>query len=469
MWNILICFFFITSCNLDNHLNTVKEKVTNSENKKVYIIGSGFNLNNEGTINLKLFKECLQFDPIYLKLSTQNNLISFDLDKNCNQLEINLSSLIGHNDQHILYKGDTLHIKLQKDGVMVYQSNKQYWESNFYYEVNKNEIGSNLFYTKYLYKNKGRKPTRTELLKQVESENNLLDSLYKSQLITKTSFFELKDQVALNTLCNLIRMGDNVGYEKMNESRLELVKKDDEIIKGSLAKTWILKELLSYRLNLPVEEWDKRLDLTVFDTINKYYSGIFRDFLKIHILVNLYPEKINDPERSIILGQLNSIEYKKYLKESFNNDDRKASLGHTQVLNQKAEVYSIDSILKFNGITFIDFWASWCAPCRAEMPFSKKLQKNFVGQPIQFVYISIDEKLAAWQKANQMEGLSEYQKSYLLAHPADAEIVKKLNITTIPRYIIMGPDGKIHNRNAPHPSDPSLKVLLDKYIALLNQ
>jgi thiol-disulfide isomerase/thioredoxin len=468
MLKLIFSILLFTSCNTDLKFKPIENENLKTSNRKksVFIIGSGFDLNNEGTINLRIFTDCFLLDPTYIKLSEKKKSFRVDLEENCNQVEVALSSLIGHNDRHILKDGDTLQISLQKDGIIVRQSNKLYWESNFFYEVNKSEIGSNLFYTKFIFQNKGKKPKSTDLTKQTAKEHQLIDSLLNSNLITIESSIDLKRQVDLNMLLGIMRMQDFEEYEKMNSIKEELKKRDTEVIKSSLCKNWILKELLSYRMNLQEEDWDKGLDISVVDTINKYYNGIFYDFLKTHVVVNLYTEKLNQERINSIIININSDEYKNYLKEWNINDTRRHSFGSSDLMNSKGDVVRMTDILDINGITFIDFWASWCAPCREEMPYSKVLQKNFSGQPIRFVYISIDEKLHAWQKANESEGLSGYSHSYLLAHPKEAEIIKQLNITTIPRYIILNAEGKIINKNAPAPSDSTLIALLERYIEL---
>ena len=40
----------------------------------------------------------------------------------------------------------------------------------------------------------------------------------------------------------------------------------------------------------------------------------------------------------------------------------------------------------------VDFWATWCAPCRAEIPFLKQVEEKFHGKNIEFVSISVDTK-----------------------------------------------------------------------------
>lgn len=54
----------------------------------------------------------------------------------------------------------------------------------------------------------------------------------------------------------------------------------------------------------------------------------------------------------------------------------------------------------------IDFWASWCKPCRKEIPNLKKLYELYAAKGFQIISISIDKKEKEWQKALDEEQLS---------------------------------------------------------------
>jgi thiol-disulfide isomerase/thioredoxin len=148
-------------------------------------------------------------------------------------------------------------------------------------------------------------------------------------------------------------------------------------------------------------------------------------------------------------------EYKKYIEKSFTAPSN--TLKNNNVLNLKNESNSLKELCT-NKITYIDFWASWCAPCRTEMPDSKKLQKDYANKGINFIYISTDENPAAWERASKKIELSE-SESYLL--PKNSSLTKQFKITSIPRYMIISKDGKVINADAPRPSDPKIRKIFD--------
>lgn len=114
-------------------------------------------------------------------------------------------------------------------------------------------------------------------------------------------------------------------------------------------------------------------------------------------------------------------------------------------------------------LTYVDFWASWCAPCRAEMPHSKELQARYGPKGVQFVYISLDKNPAAWDRAVQTLGLAHLQ-SYLLVNNYQSSLARQLSLTSIPRYVLLGKDGQVLSANAPRPSTAALQRLLTIYL-----
>lgn len=117
------------------------------------------------------------------------------------------------------------------------------------------------------------------------------------------------------------------------------------------------------------------------------------------------------------------------------------------------------SLDDFKGkYVYIDVWATWCVPCRKEIPALKKLEKAFHGKNIEFVSVSIDSDKELWQKTVEEEQLGGVQ---LIADNAgQSQFLKDYDITSIPRFILIGPDGEIIDAAAPKPSEPATEALL---------
>lgn len=111
-------------------------------------------------------------------------------------------------------------------------------------------------------------------------------------------------------------------------------------------------------------------------------------------------------------------------------------------------------------IVYIDMWATWCAPCVAEIPASKKLQEEFLNnENIQFLNVSVDNKKANWEKF-----LNEEKTWNGLHIIIDSDKIQSLystyKIFGVPAYILIDKSGNIVTMKAPRPSDEKIKIEL---------
>lgn len=115
-------------------------------------------------------------------------------------------------------------------------------------------------------------------------------------------------------------------------------------------------------------------------------------------------------------------------------------------------------------LVYVDVWATWCGPCRAEIPHLKKLEADYHGKDIAFVSISVDalKDHDKWQKFVTDKELGGIQ---LFADNSwQSEFVTGYQITGIPRFILIGKQGEIINADAPRPSSADIHSLLDKHL-----
>lgn len=113
---------------------------------------------------------------------------------------------------------------------------------------------------------------------------------------------------------------------------------------------------------------------------------------------------------------------------------------------------------------YIDVWATWCAPCRAEIPHLKKLEEQFKGKNIVFVSISIDKKqdYDKWKKFVSEKQLGGVQ--LVADNDWNSKFVKDYGINGIPRFILIDPNGDIMFSDAERPSSPGLTSTLGEIL-----
>ena len=111
---------------------------------------------------------------------------------------------------------------------------------------------------------------------------------------------------------------------------------------------------------------------------------------------------------------------------------------------------------------YVDVWATWCGPCKREIPSLKEVEKKYHGKNIEFVSISVD-KAKDHDKWKKMVEEKELKGIQLFADKDwDSDFVKDYLIKGIPRFILIDPQGNIVSSNAPRPSE-------DKLIDLFNE
>ncbi len=109
------------------------------------------------------------------------------------------------------------------------------------------------------------------------------------------------------------------------------------------------------------------------------------------------------------------------------------------------------SLSDFRGkYVYVDIWATWCGPCRRELPHLEKLQEKYADKDIVFLSVSIDEDKNAWIKMVQEKQMKGIQ--LIAVQGWESDICKSYGIKSIPRFLLIGQNGEIIYSKAERPS-----------------
>jgi thiol-disulfide isomerase/thioredoxin len=192
--------------------------------------------------------------------------------------------------------------------------------------------------------------------------------------------------------------------------------------------------------------------LLIFNIINYKTSNIIKQLMLTNCInwdlekqsIILYEKNLNLLEANInkpyLIKPLKD-NYRK-IKEILNNPDisSKVILDSLKTSDVSEIFNSILSKHK-NKVLYMDCWATWCAPCRGEMPYSKKLIEKFVGKDVEFIFLCIDSEEDKWKAI-----ISELQiggTHYYLNKSESSALRKILGIDGLPHYVMVGKNGTI--------------------------
>lgn len=186
---------------------------------------------------------------------------------------------------------------------------------------------------------------------------------------------------------------------------------------------------------------------------------------------------LEHPNSAVSLIQLNNLTYFKIdaselvkfydkllpqLKESALGKELAIKLANMQLLTNgmMAPDFSLPdingkmvSLSSFRGkYVLIDFWASWCVPCRRENPNVVRAYQNYKGKNFTVLGVSLDSKngKSQWAQAIQKDGINWTQVSDLKGFESKAALL--YHISAIPQNYLIGPDGRILDWNLKGPN-----------------
>ena len=201
--------------------------------------------------------------------------------------------------------------------------------------------------------------------------------------------------------------------------------------------------------------------------ISKLKPSSFRDKLLFWQIRKSLEDATSSEERSEIITTYQSkFENKSYQTKINNVYKEIESIGKgkiaPEILAKNIEEKDVKLADLKGKYVVIDVWATWCGPCREQAPYFEKMALKYKKENIQFIALSVDENIQKWYIA--AKGKS---KSISQWHINDKNIFgKEYNVESIPRFILIDPNGKFVNSKMPQPSDNAFEIIIRKALNL---
>lgn len=198
-------------------------------------------------------------------------------------------------------------------------------------------------------------------------------------------------------------------------------------------------------------------------------AGAMRDMMLTRYVLDFQESSLNyvlQPDIARIMRMLTHPAFQAYVaqvrKEMREDEGRGASLA--QAKRAEGAAMAKDSILrKFTApyagkVLYIDVWATWCVPCRDEIPVSQRLRQRLEKDSVVFVYLCVASPEKAWKSVVDKMSI---QGEHFLLTPGEYDALRETyRMQGVPHYLVVNANGKLVDRNAPGPSQEGLEETL---------
>jgi thiol-disulfide isomerase/thioredoxin len=254
--------------------------------------------------------------------------------------------------------------------------------------------------------------------------------------------------------------------------------------KGEIRENMMVERILGSNTQIRVDNYHNDLDINFYQEENDSLKGIalygiLKNFLtenpklefsgkQLSLYAGTYKQFLDVEKVEFLFTKLDTIHQKKEILENLRlllKQRKLLDIGNSapsfRLKNLDEEIFDIeDDNSKF---TLIDFWASWCMPCRSQNPEFVKLYKQYKDKGLEIVSISIDEDLNAWKKAIEKDSMT-----WVNLNDSNQIVANKYYMYQIPLTILADRNGKIFGKDLDvftyNNDEPSFATILDSLI-----
>ena len=196
------------------------------------------------------------------------------------------------------------------------------------------------------------------------------------------------------------------------------------------------------------------IDSITYSTYSEYAKVIYDNIpssISGFLLWQHY-SKLSETDLNAILEQMKKKSpedpYYQTLVQRFKAEEE-TSIGkdfkEIALVDMSGNMKRLSTVVKANKLVLVDFWASWCRPCIAEMPNVRKVYDAYHAKGLEIYGVSLDENQLNWQTAVQRLGMNWIHVSDLKGWQSKA--AQTYNIQSIPATLLIDSNGKIVAKN----------------------
>ncbi|TAF94407.1 MAG: TlpA family protein disulfide reductase, partial [Bacteroidetes bacterium] len=204
--------------------------------------------------------------------------------------------------------------------------------------------------------------------------------------------------------------------------------------------------------------------------INNTFKNAAKDYLLSNLMMYAYGKRIPIPREihAKYNKECHDADYKRIVANERIKQQQLAKIPHYKWYLAKANSdknIRVEELLKvYKGkYVLLDFWATWCGPCIADMPYLKQFTKDYLSRDVMVIGISADKNKQMWEKFMLSYNLNP-QINYNIKRSSANILFRGIAVETIPRYMLLNTSGKLVYDSLPSPSSLAFRNIIDSII-----